>query len=209
MSRPVTRRARGRPPGADGAETRLKILHSAREVFSTTGFDRASLKHIAENAGVTRNAIVNYYANKIELYGAALASVQDVVIGRILNEARAETGAVHGRVTAVFRHAVATSQIDETFVRFFVTSMTDAIHHPALREQALLPIVSVREYLRDVLDTAQRDGTIDITIDTEATTQVFIDLLWGLAIDIGFYSDEHGTRRTLQALERTVAASLT
>jgi AcrR family transcriptional regulator len=102
VSSPVTRRRPGRPLGADGAETRLKILHSARQVFASTGYERASLKQIAEDAGITRNAIANYYASKIELYGAALASVQAVVAGQILDDAKNVTGSVHRRVMAVF-----------------------------------------------------------------------------------------------------------
>ena len=208
MTSPATRRRPGRPLGADGAGTRLKILHSARQVFATTGFERASLKQIAEEAGVTRNAIANYYASKIELYGAALASVHDVVVGRILDDAKNVTGSVHRRVMAVFESAVAFSQTDETFVRFFVISTADAITHPDLRERALLPIESVREHVQQLLDSAARAGEIDTAMDTEATTQVCMDLLWGLAMDIGFYSDEERTRRTMQAIARIVAAAL-
>jgi AcrR family transcriptional regulator len=194
--------------GADGAETRLKILHSARQVFASTGYERASLKQIAEDAGITRNAIANYYASKIELYGAALASVQAVVAGQILDDAKNVTGSVHRRVMAVFESAVAFSQTDETFVRFFVISTVDAITHPELREKALLPIDSVRQYVGNLLATALHAGEIDTEMDTEATTQVCMDLLWGLAMDIGFYSDEQRTQRTMRAIDRMVSATL-
>jgi AcrR family transcriptional regulator len=194
--------------GADGAETRLKILHSARQVFASTGYERASLKQIAEDAGITRNAIANYYASKIELYGAALASVQAVVAGQILDDAKNVTGSVHRRVMAVFETAVAFSQTDETFVRFFVISTVDAITHPELREKALLPIDSVRQYVGNLLATALHAGEIDTEMDTEATTQVCMDLLWGLAMDIGFYSDEQRTQRTMRAIDRIVSATL-
>jgi AcrR family transcriptional regulator len=200
VSSPATRRRPGRPLGADGAGTRLKILHSARQVFATTGFEWASLKQIAEDAGVTRNAIANYYASKIELYGAALASVHDVVAGRILDDAKKVTGSVHRAVMAVFESAVAFSQTDETFVRFFVISTADAITHPDLRERALLPIETVREHVQELLDIAARTGEIDAATDTEATTQVCMDLLWGLAMDIGFYSDQERTSRTMRAV---------
>jgi len=208
VSSPVTRRRPGRPLGADGAETRLKILHSARQVFASTGYERASLKQIAEDAGITRNAIANYYASKIELYGAALASVQAVVAGQILDDAKNVTGSVHRRVMAVFEGAVAFSQTDETFVRFFVISTVDAITHPELREKALLPIDSVRQYVGNLLATALHAGEIDTEMDTEATTQVCMDLLWGLAMDIGFYSDEQRTQRTMRAIDRIVSATL-
>jgi AcrR family transcriptional regulator len=208
VSSPVTRRRPGRPLGADGAETRLKILHSARQVFASTGYERASLKQIAEDAGITRNAIANYYASKIELYGAALASVHDVVAGQILDDAKAASGSVHRRVMAVFESAVAFSQTDETFVRFFVISTADAITHPELREKALLPIDSVREYVGNLLATAVHAGAIDTEMDTEATTRACMDLLWGLAMDIGFYSDEQRTQRTMRAIDRMVSATL-
>jgi AcrR family transcriptional regulator len=208
VSSPVTRRRPGRPLGADGAETRLKILHSARQVFASTGYERASLKQIAEDAGITRNAIANYYASKIELYGAALASVHDVVAGQILDDAKEVTGSVHRRVMAVFESAVAFSQTDETFVRFFVISTVDAITHPELREKALLPIDSVRQYVGNLLATAVHAGEVETEMDTEATTQVCMDLLWGLAMDIGFYSDEQRTQRTMRAIDRIVSATL-
>jgi AcrR family transcriptional regulator len=208
VSSPVTRRRPGRPLGADGAETRLKILHSARQVFASTGYERASLKQIAEDAGITRNAIANYYASKIELYGAALASVQAVVAGQILDAAKNVTGSVHRRVIAVFESAVAFNQTDETFVRFFVISTVDAITHPELREKALLPIDSVRQYVGNLLATAVHAGEIDTEMDTEATTQVCMDLLWGLAMDIGFYSDEQRTQRTMRAIDRIISATL-
>jgi len=208
VSSPVTRRRPGRPLGADGAETRLKILHSARQVFASTGYERASLKQIAEDAGITRNAIANYYASKIELYGAALASVQAVVAGQILDDAKNVTGSVHRLVMAVFESAVAFSQTDETFVRFFVISTVDAITHPELREKALLPTNSVRQYVGNLLATALHAGEIDTEMDTEATTQVCMDLLWGLAMDIGFYSDEQRTQRTMRAIDRIVSATL-
>jgi AcrR family transcriptional regulator len=172
------------------------------------GFDRASLKRIAEDAGVTRNAIVNYYSSKMELYGASLSSIQDIVLGQILDDAGVESGPVHHRVMAAFKRAVRTRQHDDTFVRFFVTSATYAIYHPSLRDQVVLPLVSGREYIKDLLDAARNGGEIGADIDTEATAQVCADLLWGLAVDISFTSDESRTRRTLAALSQIVAAAL-
>jgi AcrR family transcriptional regulator len=208
VSSPVARRRPGRPLGADGAETRLKILHSARQVFATTGYERASLKKIAEDAGITRNAITNYYSSKLELYGAALESVHDAVAGQILDEAKGAVGGVDRRVMAVFESAVTFSQADATFVRFFVMSTADAITNAELRHMALLPIDSVRDYVGDLLTTAAHAGEIDTEMDTEATTQVCLDLLWGLAMDIGFYSDALRAERTVRAIDRIVTATL-
>lgn len=209
MSGPTRRRGPGRPPGSDSAETRLKILHSARQVFSSIGFDQASLKQIAEDAGLTRNAIANYYSSKIELYLAALATVQEVAVERIVGRASAVQGPAHRRIMAMVEAATEFGWTDQTFVRFFITATVDATRHPELRDNALLPLETARRFVVDTLNEARRNGEIDPETDTEAITQVVVDLLWGLAMDIGFHTDGERMRRTVRAADRLLGAALT
>jgi AcrR family transcriptional regulator len=192
----------------DGAETRRRILHSARLVFSEHGFDRASLKEIAEAAGLTRNAIANYFPGKAELHAAAFASIQQEAVTRILAEAALVDGPVDRRIFAVFDSASALHQVDATFVRFLISSSVDATHHPALRDHSLRQLAEVRGYLRDTLAGAVRCGELSPDMDPGATAQVFADLLWGLAMDIGFLSDPRRTPSTLAAVDRLIAAAL-
>lgn len=201
-------RGPGRPPGVDGAETRRRILHSARLVFSSRGFDGASLKEIAEAAGLTRNAIANYFPGKAELHAAAFASIQQDAVTRILAEAALVDGPVDRRIFAVFDAAIALHQVDATFVRFLISSSVDATHHPELRDQSLRQLAEVRAFLRDSLVTAVRTDELPPETDPAATAQVFADLLWGLAMDIGFLSDPRRTPATLAALDRLIAAAL-
>lgn len=177
-------------------------------MFASAGFDRASLKQIAEDAGLTRNAIANYYTSKGELYAAALESVQSAVVDAILAHARATEGPIHTRVMAVFSSAAGFSETDPTFVRFFVTSTADAIYHPDLREQALRPIASVQSFVQGLLEDARRRDEIPDDLDAEAITQVLMDLIWGLAMDIGFYSDPARVPRTLDSIERVLRTVL-
>lgn len=201
-------RGPGRPTGADGAETRRRILLSARRVFSSIGFDCASLREIAADAGLTRNAIANYYPGKVELHAAAFASIQEEAIGTILAEASAESGPVNKRIMALFRSAVAMNEIDDTFVRFLITSTVDAVHHPELRDHSMRQLAAVRTYIWDTLTVAAEEGEISTSLDTEAAAQVFTDLLWGLAMDAGFLSDTARVGQTLAALESLVGAAL-
>lgn len=201
-------RGPGRPPGVDGADTRRRILHSARLVFSAHGFDRASLKEIAEAAGLTRNAIANYFPGKAELHSAAFASIQQDGVTRILAEAGQVTGPVDRRIFAVFESAVAVHRVDPTFVRFLISSSVDATHHPELLHHSLRQLSDVRDYLRTTLADAVRDGELHPETDPAATAQVFADLLWGLAMDIGFLSDDRRTPATLAALDRLIGAAL-
>jgi AcrR family transcriptional regulator len=207
--RELTRpRGPGRPPGADSAETRRRILHSARRVFSARGFDQASLKEIAEAAGLTRNAIANYFPGKVELHAAAFASIQQEAVTRILAEAGAVTGPVDRRVFALFEAAIALHGQDDTFVRFLISSSVDATHHPELQEHSLRQLAEVRAFLRDALAEGVAGGELAADTDPAATAQVFTDLLWGLAMDIGFLSDPARVPATLAAVDRVIAAAL-
>jgi AcrR family transcriptional regulator len=201
-------RGPGRPPGVDGAETRRRILQCARQVFSSCGFDRASLKEIAEAAGLTRNAIANYFPGKAELHAAAFASIQQEGVTRILAEAGQVSGPVDRRIYAMFASAIALHEVDPTFVRFLISSSMDATHHPELRDHSLRQLADVRDHLRDTLAEGVRAGELAAETDVAATAQVFVDLLWGLAMDIGFLSDPRHTPATLAALDRLIAAAL-
>lgn len=177
-------------------------------MFSSTGFDRASLKQIAEQAGLTRNAIANYYPSKLELHAAAFASIQEEAVGRILADASAIEGRADDRIVGLFEAATAFNRVDESFVRFMITSTVDATHHPQLRDQSLAQFGAVREFIQDCLETGRNRGEIEPSTDVPATAQVLVDLLWGLALDSGFFSDETRTRRTVAALGHLVRAAL-
>lgn len=61
-----------RKPGSVSAETKAAILSSALDDFSEHGFQGASLRRIASNAGVTTGAIYCFFKGKDELFEAVL-----------------------------------------------------------------------------------------------------------------------------------------
>lgn len=65
----------GRPRGEHTEDVRGNILEAAREQFLAMGFDRASLRDIASQAGVSKGMIAYYFGTKERLYEAALIDV--------------------------------------------------------------------------------------------------------------------------------------
>lgn len=65
-------RPRGRRPSGTGADTRDDIIEAARRVFATKGFDGASLRAIAREAGVDPALIHHYFDGKPDLYFRAV-----------------------------------------------------------------------------------------------------------------------------------------
>ncbi|HKS99946.1 MAG TPA: TetR family transcriptional regulator [Rugosimonospora sp.] len=51
--------------------TRAAILHAARERFATDGYERATIRAIAADAGIDPAMVMRYYGNKEKLFAAA------------------------------------------------------------------------------------------------------------------------------------------
>ncbi|WP_307827442.1 TetR family transcriptional regulator [Planomonospora sp. ID82291] len=96
----------GRRPGS--ADTRGEILAAARRTFAEKGFDKATVRGIAREAGVDPALVHHYFAGKEGVFVAAmeLPIVPDEVVPQILTGPRGEMG--------------------ERLVRFILTVTSDA-----------------------------------------------------------------------------------
>lgn len=197
----------GRPPGSDGTETRHRILRAARKVFSSTGFDRASLVEIAREAGITRNAISNYYPSKIELHQAAFASIHNDALTEIMSDLPGPDHTAMRRIHALFESAIQMNAEDETFVRFWITSTIDAVYHPELRDQSDHQFGRVQRFVREAIELGRSKGEINDDVEPNDLAQVIVDLLWGLAMDSGFRSEPARIARVMRALESLLLGS--
>ena len=56
-----------RPPRSQGAETRERILDVAQELFTLHGYDKTSLRDIAERLGITKAALYYYFERKEDI----------------------------------------------------------------------------------------------------------------------------------------------
>ncbi|KUN09991.1 TetR family transcriptional regulator [Streptomyces yokosukanensis] len=68
-----TARRRGRPPRAESADTRDRILTVAREEFSERGYEKTSVRGIAKAAGVDSALVHHYFGTKEQVFEAAIS----------------------------------------------------------------------------------------------------------------------------------------
>jgi len=73
-ARPTSKSRRGQPKGDKRARTRAKLLDAARELIRKKGYQRTTLKEVAQRAGMTSGAIYGNFRNRDELF-MALADV--------------------------------------------------------------------------------------------------------------------------------------
>jgi AcrR family transcriptional regulator len=67
----------GRAPAGTDREKRRQILEAAKALFSTLGYDAASMNDIAKLASVSKGTLYVYFENKEELFIALIAAERD------------------------------------------------------------------------------------------------------------------------------------
>jgi len=70
VSGPESRKRRGRRPG--GEDTRAALITAAREVFAESGYDGATVRGIAQRAGVDPAMVNHWFGGKEGLFGEAV-----------------------------------------------------------------------------------------------------------------------------------------
>jgi AcrR family transcriptional regulator len=141
MAEPVTRS--GRRPGSSG--TREAILAAASRQFAQAGYDRASLRTIASEAGVNQKLISHFFGTKQQLFvnavglplnpaemlPAILAGDKDVVRQRLaeLLTALLAQPTLHQRLTGVLRAAASEPEVARMLREF----LTREVFEPAAK----------------------------------------------------------------------------
>lgn len=66
-----------------GAELRRHILFEAKEVFLTTGYERASMDTVAARAGTSKRSLYAHFESKDKLFLAVLDLVRELYLGNL------------------------------------------------------------------------------------------------------------------------------
>ena len=72
-------------------DTREQLLESATRLFAAKGFYGASLANIADELGLTKQALLHYFGRKEKLYAEILSRISDRMLGCV-EAARDEFG---------------------------------------------------------------------------------------------------------------------
>jgi AcrR family transcriptional regulator len=131
---PPSSRRLGRPPAADSADTRQRILDIARASFAAGGYDASTNRDLAAEVGLTAGALYHYFGSKFDLYVAVHDDVQQRIYGRFNAAADGATGFL-GKFEAVLDTAQQLNKEDPTMAAFLGVVRADMRRHPEIREQ--------------------------------------------------------------------------
>ena len=96
----MTRPQLGRPVGASGEETRLRIIFATMKCVAEVGYAQATIREIARMANVTSASLYNYFPNKSELIKATIAARSEAAMP-LLRRAAEGPGDAVDRIEAV------------------------------------------------------------------------------------------------------------
>ena len=118
-------------------DTRSRILEAGERVFAESGFAGASMRTIAETAGVAQGLLHYHFENKRRLYAAVVGWRADAINAeRLTLLEELDAGApVEAILEALFRPALGRDAGGEAYGRIMASLMTgDAMHQDLVRE---------------------------------------------------------------------------
>jgi AcrR family transcriptional regulator len=176
--------------------TRRKILDAAQELFRSTGFDAATTRDIAREAGIATGTLFNYFATK-EAIVVALVMDSQARSTRNLSHDQHET-----LEEALFAHAAASLRLLKPY-RKYLTPVLDTVLSPLAEIKGDDLGQTLRsQHLETVVELARQHG-----IDT-GLSSVALQMYWTLYLGVlTFWTNDKSPKQedTLALLDQSLA----
>jgi len=194
----------GRPVGANGEETRRRIIDATMRCVAEVGYERATIREIARKADMTSGSLYHYFPNKTELIKATVDEWAELTIPRIAASAQRDAN-FRDRLVAVF------DECDQLMQEYPLIAMFDrAIRVGSARQLAESRetlFSSLREVTLDILRQARREGALSRGTDLESVANSIYLVLQGMT-DYAATAEPDEYHATVKALKRLVSGTL-
>ncbi|MDH5674041.1 MAG: TetR/AcrR family transcriptional regulator [Myxococcales bacterium] len=168
----------GRPPGKSSAQTRAEILAGARRQFERVGYERATNRAIAAEAGVTAAAIYQYFSSKGELYAAVVHETLEELMPRLRAVAEAAPSA-RAALSAMLREAL-DNERRRSSMRFLIAVPMEMQRDPEVAEALVAQPGRFFDLVVEIVTRGARNGEIE-RAKTERVIGLYVAALMGLA----------------------------
>jgi len=196
----------GRPVNSDAEQTRRNILAAAMTHVAEVGYAKATMKSIAEQAGITSSAIYRYYPSKSELAVASLENVLGEVIDR-LEKAAFSADSLRLRLIALLEEAVLCTKDHPAMTRFEAILFFESTHTPEFAPVVVLRRQAEEKLYHRLVDDALRAGELPPDTSPQAMVDMLTSLTWGLTyLSATATADRH--RAAIRATEALLSGTL-
>jgi len=176
----VTPSQLGRPVGADGGQTRRRIITAAMRCVAEVGYSQATIREIARAANMTSGSLYHYFANKSELFSATGEEVEEIVLPR-LRTAIAQSDDVIDRLDAVLDESKRLI-LDYPYLTAFSRAIRAQSTAPIRRGSPKYPgSKALRDVVTEIVEDARKQGRLSLETDAGAAVEAICALTRGLS----------------------------
>jgi AcrR family transcriptional regulator len=153
-------------------------MAAATEHVAEVGYGNATMKSIAERAGLTSAAIYRYFPSKQELVSVLLAELVEDIMGR-LDRATQVPGSLQERFVSLLEESLACVRDHPAAAR-----LSEVVHLESVRVPEFQVLIDGRRraeekiYARLVDDAIQR-GELPVDTDRQGIGDMLTSLTWG------------------------------
>lgn len=148
-----------------GTVARTKILRAAEKLLASAGFHGASMRDVADAAGLPLATVVYHFAKKEQLYGDVLGVIGEQLDGVMARALGDEHRPWSDRLDAVVRGLVAWTDANPGRVKLLLRELLD--NESRVARAAKLPVAPVLLRLSAFVDAGMRAGAFrDVVPET-------------------------------------------
>jgi AcrR family transcriptional regulator len=199
-------RGRGRPVGADSAETRARILRAAREVIIERGYEAANFQAIASRAGLSRPTMHYYFHTREDIHECLVAEAYSIVADCIAQAKREDTllKQLSTFVAATHRSGFA----DRTMLQFVITARLEFHRSPSLSGTPGPVVSAIQEFYLSMVEDAIARGEIPEDTDPAAVVNMLLAMFLGMGFYAGFIVDSNNMPMIAKQLHQLMTRGL-
>jgi AcrR family transcriptional regulator len=128
---------------------REQICKAAAEVISTKGFDRTTIRDVADTAGVSTGTVNHYFSNKLDLLVQTLMYTSDQFTGRMAEDVQVGGDGI-SELNAYVLISLEQAYANAAGWRVWIAAMSEATRSERVEEVIQRRRERVYEHLRDI-----------------------------------------------------------
>jgi AcrR family transcriptional regulator len=157
-------------------ETRTKIMDSAIKLFSTRGFNAASVDDICQEAGISKGAFYHHFESKQALFLALLDSWLQVIDNAIEASKNKTAPETFTQMIEAFPYIFETaSESLPMFLEFWLQASRDK----TIWEASIAPYRRYHKYLTSLIKKGVQEGSF-VEVDPELASRMIVSTAMGL-----------------------------
>jgi TetR/AcrR family transcriptional regulator, transcriptional repressor for nem operon len=157
-------------------ETRTKIMDSAIKLFSTRGFNAASVDDICKEAGISKGAFYHHFKSKQALFLALLDGWLQAIDNAIEASKDKTAPETFMQMTEAFPHFLGTAgEALPMFLEFWLQASRDK----KLWEASIAPYRRYHKYFTSLIKKGVEEGSF-VEVDSELASRMIVSTAMGL-----------------------------